>query len=195
MGLDKRNWGEPWPPEKLEEMKRSYELYRLRTTNAEQAERIKQLEQALDELGVTPEEAKRGVERSNEKTKRIAQLESQCRWHEEGSASLCGYPWDTPFNDGYETAKDEYRSRIAQLEDAMEVRENELQEQLDVYRRREVQLEDALRLSRDAFQTYVDGHEECTDADDWMAMMCSMEAHHVTDEAIAKINEVLGGES
>lgn len=38
---------------------------------------------------------------------------------------------------------------------------------------------------RDAFQTYIDGHEECTDADDWMAMTCSMEAHHDADEAIS----------
>ena len=38
---------------------------------------------------------------------------------------------------------------------------------------------------REAFQAYVDAHEECTDADDWMAMTCSMEAHHVTDEALA----------
>ena len=39
---------------------------------------------------------------------------------------------------------------------------------------------------RGAFQTYIDEHEECTDADDWMAMTCSMEAHHVADEALAQ---------
>ena len=38
---------------------------------------------------------------------------------------------------------------------------------------------------RSAFQTYIDEHEECTDADDWMAMMCSVEAHRVADEALA----------
>lgn len=38
---------------------------------------------------------------------------------------------------------------------------------------------------REAFQTFIDEHEECQDADDWIAMMCSMEAHHVADEAIA----------
>ena len=31
---------------------------------------------------------------------------------------------------------------------------------------------------RSALQTYID-------ADDWMAMMCSIEAHHVADEALA----------
>ncbi len=38
---------------------------------------------------------------------------------------------------------------------------------------------------REALQTYVDEHEECTDPDDWMAMTCSIEAHHVADEAIS----------
>ena len=39
---------------------------------------------------------------------------------------------------------------------------------------------------REALQTYIDEHEECTDADDWMAMTCSMGAHHVADEALAQ---------
>lgn len=38
---------------------------------------------------------------------------------------------------------------------------------------------------REALQTFIDEHEECQDADDWMAMMCSVEAHHVADEALA----------
>lgn len=38
---------------------------------------------------------------------------------------------------------------------------------------------------RDALQEYIDEHEECQDADDWMAMMCSMEAHHTADEALS----------
>jgi len=39
---------------------------------------------------------------------------------------------------------------------------------------------------RDALQAYIDEHEECQDADDWMAMMCSMEAHHAADEALSQ---------
>lgn len=39
---------------------------------------------------------------------------------------------------------------------------------------------------RDALQAYIDEHEECQDADDWMAMMCSMEAHHTADEALSQ---------
>lgn len=38
---------------------------------------------------------------------------------------------------------------------------------------------------REALQTFIDEHEECTDADDWMAMLCSIEAHHVAEEALA----------
>lgn len=38
---------------------------------------------------------------------------------------------------------------------------------------------------RDALQAYIDEHEECQDADDWMAMMCSVEAHHTADEALS----------
>lgn len=39
---------------------------------------------------------------------------------------------------------------------------------------------------RDALQEYIDEHEECQDADDWMAMMCSVEAHHAADEALSQ---------
>ena len=39
---------------------------------------------------------------------------------------------------------------------------------------------------RGALQTYIDEHEECQDADDWMAMMCSMEAHHAADKALSQ---------
>lgn len=39
---------------------------------------------------------------------------------------------------------------------------------------------------RDAFHAYIDEHEECTDADGWMAMICPMDAHHVADEALAQ---------
>ena len=54
-----------------------------------------------------------------------------------------------------------------------------LNQQLAAAQAREVKL-------REAFQTYIDEHEECTDADDWMAMMCPIEAHHVADEALAQ---------
>ena len=42
------------------------------------------------------------------------------------------------------------------------------------------------KLLRDALQEYIDEHEECQDADDWMAMMCSMEAHHAADKALSQ---------
>ena len=42
------------------------------------------------------------------------------------------------------------------------------------------------KLLREALQAYIDEHEECQDADDWMAMMCSMEAHHAADEALSQ---------
>ena len=50
---------------------------------------------------------------------------------------------------------------------------------------REAELELEIARLRHAFQTYLDEHEECQDADDWMAMMCSIEAHHVADEALS----------
>lgn len=42
------------------------------------------------------------------------------------------------------------------------------------------------KLLREALQEYIDEHEECQDADDWMAMMCSVEAHHAADEALSQ---------
>ena len=42
---------------------------------------------------------------------------------------------------------------------------------------------------RDALQTYIDEHEECQDADDGMAMICSIEAHHAADEALAQSSD------
>ena len=50
---------------------------------------------------------------------------------------------------------------------------------------REAELELEIARLRHAFQTYLDEHEECQDADDWMAMMCSIEAHHVADEDLS----------
>lgn len=40
---------------------------------------------------------------------------------------------------------------------------------------------------REAFQAFIDEHEECSDADGWMAFMCSPEAKHDADEAIDAI--------
>ncbi len=53
----------------------------------------------------------------------------------------------------------------------------EMQEKLAASKAREQQL-------RDAFQTFIDEHEECSDADDWMASMCSLEALHEADSAL-----------
>lgn len=51
----------------------------------------------------------------------------------------------------------------------------------------------ALRLQinmlRDAFQTFIDEHEECQDADEWMAELCSSEALHVAGEELATTPE------
>ena len=47
------------------------------------------------------------------------------------------------------------------------------------------QLREQVAMLREAFQTFIDEHEECSDADDWLAMMCSCEAYHVANEALA----------
>lgn len=49
--------------------------------------------------------------------------------------------------------------------------------------------EAAVKLAVEAFQSYIDEHEECLGPDDWMAMTCSVEAHHVADEALAALKE------
>lgn len=64
----------------------------------------------------------------------------------------------------------EYREAIKAL-DAAQARETEL-------------LADNERL-REVMQTLIDEHEECSDSDGWTAMMCSIEAHQVADEALA----------
>lgn len=58
------------------------------------------------------------------------------------------------------------------------------------YCEKKMQLEDAIEQRDEllaALQTFVDEHEECTDAADWMAFMCSTEALHVAEEAIASV--------
>lgn len=47
---------------------------------------------------------------------RIAELEAKLRWHEEGSNSIVGYPWDTPYMDGIEQGKRDCREATAELE-------------------------------------------------------------------------------
>lgn len=51
------------------------------------------------------------------------------------------------------------------------------------------QLRAQINVLRDAFQTFIDEHEECQDADEWMAELCSMEALHVAGEALATTPE------
>ena len=38
---------------------------------------------------------------------------------------------------------------------------------------------------RNALETFIAEHEECEDADGWIAQMCSMEALHVADEVMS----------
>ena len=47
---------------------------------------------------------------------RVLELEAKCRWHEEGSASIVGFPWDAPYQDGLEEGKGRSRERIESLE-------------------------------------------------------------------------------
>ena len=51
------------------------------------------------------------------------------------------------------------------------------------------QLRAHINMLRDAFQTFIDEHEECQDADEWMAELCSIEALHVAGEALATTPE------
>lgn len=53
--------------------------------------------------------------------KRIAELEARCRWHEEGSASIVGYPWDTPFQDGLKTGRRELLDDLHEAERKLSV--------------------------------------------------------------------------
>lgn len=51
------------------------------------------------------------------------------------------------------------------------------------------QLRAQINVLRDAFQTFIDEHEECQDADEWMAELCSSEALHVAGEELATTPE------
>ncbi len=51
------------------------------------------------------------------------------------------------------------------------------------------QLRAQINVLRDAFQTFIDEHEECQDADEWMAELCSSEALHVAGGELATTPE------
>lgn len=102
-----------------------------------------------------------------------------------------GYGIQTESKDNAIKAIEQLTARITELEEknarlkaAVEYAETirveniaYFEKQLATSQLRETQLGEAL-------QTYIDEHEECQDADDWMAMMCSMEAHHAANNAI-----------
>ena len=61
------------------------------------------------------------------------------------------------------------------------------EEQLAEHEKQAVLLQDSLReqitLLRGVFQLYIEEHEEFTDENNWTAMACSLEAHHIAKEA------------
>lgn len=59
--------------------------------------------------------------------KRIAELEARCRWHEEGSASIVGYPWETPFQDGLKTGRYELLDELDEAERKLSVAREAMQ--------------------------------------------------------------------
>ena len=61
----------------------------------------------------------------------------------------------------------------------------QLQDEVTRLEQENDQLRAHINMLRDAFQTFIDEHEECQDADDWMAELCSTEALHVAGEALA----------
>lgn len=57
----------------------------------------------------------------------VATLEARCRdaeakvaWLEGKEIAVCGYPWDQPYQDGYDSAKGEYQERIRELGAALD---------------------------------------------------------------------------
>ena len=118
--------------------------------------------------------------------KKIRDLESRVRELEEENARLrrtnSSY---ASLTKAQESQLTNLRQRLYQLKGADSAIDSERQAnceltaQLAASQLRETQL-------REALQTYIDEHEECQDADDWMAMMCSMEAHHAADKALSQ---------
>jgi hypothetical protein len=50
---------------------------------------------------------------------RIEELEAQVKWLTGEKSAIAGWPWESPYMDGYEVAKEEYRDRIEELERAL----------------------------------------------------------------------------
>ena len=99
----------------------------------------------------------------------------------------------------------------AQYVDGLETRIKELREQVAILTKERdikehciVQLEaEDLRMKeklaglagqnekmKDALKTVVDDAEECTDHDDWTAMLLSLDAYHIASTCIEEINEL-----
>lgn len=57
--------------------------------------------------------------------------------------------------------------------------------EIDSLKEQVAQLEAEVMRLRNALETFIAEHEECEDSDGWMAQMCSMEALHVADKAMA----------
>ena len=51
-------------------------------------------------------------------------------------------------------------------------------------------LADQNEKMKDALKTVVDDAEECTDHDDWTAMLLSLDAYHIASTCIEEINEL-----
>lgn len=47
----------------------------------------------------------------------VAELKAKVAFMEGATPNFCGWPWDAPFQDGLEAAKDEYRAKLHPLED------------------------------------------------------------------------------
>lgn len=56
----------------------------------------------------------------------LSTLRAKVKWLEGEHSSIVGWPWDAPFNDGYEQAKDEFRKQIADTEAGYEAVIHEL---------------------------------------------------------------------
>lgn len=53
----------------------------------------------------------------------LAATESKIRWIEQGPESIVGFPWDAPYQDGYEAAKTELTTQIIDLEEQLAARD------------------------------------------------------------------------
>ena len=90
------------------------------------------------------------------------------------------------------TREAELALKISELEDKLAIATGEdkmradvVMNELEYYKNKSAELELEIARLREALQTYIDEHEECQDADDWLVMVCSIEARHVADEALS----------